>query len=908
MPLGRKLGESMVFSQTGVPIKAREEPSNPLPIIPLSLLSLSMLSEFLSASVAAPFIFVMVSKFSITHNDESLVGYYTGILGAAFFLSQFVTALMWSNIADRYGRRVTLFVSLFGNALATSLFGTCQSLGEAICVRMLQGLFSGAVGVSRSAVKDITDSTNEAKAYAILSFSWGAGSIFGPIIGGIFESPTVRYPGLFPADKHPFFDKYPYALPCFVAASVLLFGSSLTALVNRDGGSLFNSISLPDNSTTIKERIVTFFKSFKSGQLNEETPISPLQDIHSRYPSYIESDGQAESLRQPQPKQSRSFAQRLLLAQEENVVSITDLWVQSALTREVERYNHEEEAEDIAIEEEGDQSGLGSPNPSGFASHYEDDDDDHLDNNTIDLTNPSERDVEELSSSASIRPSASTGFRNSFRRNSAGLGFSRPSSLVDRGDRLGEENLAKLGSVPRIHQLGMTAARPKSILDNVGLSSQKSWIGLDEQFDDLEGGSSRLGAIPEQNQPAIIEEKPVEMTLMIKLILFQYSFLALHNTTFDQLFTTFLLTDYTSGGLSLTPSHFSTLIAMMAGINIFYQFYLYGKIGPPNGQLTHLQMFRIASLIYIMTYGAVPFVRKLARPESESDLLVMSGLAILTAIRYAATTAAYTSITILINVMSPPSISGLTNSYGQSAVSLSRFLGPIFGGYLWKTFLTGDIDGYRYAFWLVSVMAVILNLAVDSESSTDIPNQLNTPREPRQPPAGERENQIKMTNVHYEISEEMLGNIFNGYQVTKLRIRYDKSGRSTGEAIVAFESSEDADRAIEEFNGKTAKDQIINVEPYGYFTVDPPSHAGASSGDNAGSLLSRLGSKVNPGPVPTGPRAQISRRSVKQSKPKKAGFNKPKPAPKDADSLDKELDEFMKKPTENDNTEDTEMS
>lgn len=81
-----------------------------------------------------------------------------------------------------------------------------------------------------------------------------------------------------------------------------------------------------------------------------------------------------------------------------------------------------------------------------------------------------------------------------------------------------------------------------------------------------------------------------------------------------------------------------------------------------------------------------------------------------------------------------------------------------------------------------------------------------------------------MTNVHYEISEEMLGvsslvilisdlfglqerdqNIFNGYQVTKLRIRYDKSGRSTGEAIVAFESSEDADRAIEEFNGKTAK-------------------------------------------------------------------------------------------------------
>lgn len=33
----------------------------------------------------------------------------------------------------------------------------------------------------------------------------------------------------------------------------------------------------------------------------------------------------------------------------------------------------------------------------------------------------------------------------------------------------------------------------------------------------------------------------------------------------------------------------------------------------------------------------------------------------------------------------------------------------------------------------------------------------NRPREPRQPPAGEKENQVKMMNVHYEINEEMLG-------------------------------------------------------------------------------------------------------------------------------------------------------
>lgn len=41
--------------------------------------------------------------------------------------------------------------------------------------------------------------------------------------------------------------------------------------------------------------------------------------------------------------------------------------------------------------------------------------------------------------------------------------------------------------------------------------------------------------------------------------------------------------------------------------------------------------------------------------------------------------------------------------------------------------------------------------------------------------------------------------------MTKLIIKYDKSGRSTGEAVVAFERSDDAGKAIEEFDGKTAK-------------------------------------------------------------------------------------------------------
>jgi MFS family permease len=53
-----------------------------------------------------------------------------------------------------------------------------------VMVRMFQGAFNGAVGVARSAVKDITDSTNEGRAYSIIGLAWSLGGILGPAIGG----------------------------------------------------------------------------------------------------------------------------------------------------------------------------------------------------------------------------------------------------------------------------------------------------------------------------------------------------------------------------------------------------------------------------------------------------------------------------------------------------------------------------------------------------------------------------------------------------------------------------------------------------------------------------------------------------------------------------------------------------
>jgi len=72
------------------------------------------------------------------------------------------------------------------------MFGTSTSLKQAIVIRLMQGIFAGAIGVARGCVTVVTDPSNEGRAYAILGFCWGFGGVAGAIIGGACESHLLR--------------------------------------------------------------------------------------------------------------------------------------------------------------------------------------------------------------------------------------------------------------------------------------------------------------------------------------------------------------------------------------------------------------------------------------------------------------------------------------------------------------------------------------------------------------------------------------------------------------------------------------------------------------------------------------------------------------------------------------------
>ncbi|ORY08249.1 MFS general substrate transporter [Basidiobolus meristosporus CBS 931.73] len=194
----------------------------PLPKQQLFIICVARIGEPVSMTILFPFIYyVRLFDFNFV-KDESEIGYYAGFIASSFALAQVLTGIPWGMLSDRIGRRPVLLMGFFGTFLGTLLFGFSKSLAWAIVTRCICGLLNGSVGVIKSMVAEITDSTNQSVAFSLLPLMWGVGSIIGPTLGGLLAQPAKQYPSVF--GQWEFFHTYPYFLPCFVSSSISLFG------------------------------------------------------------------------------------------------------------------------------------------------------------------------------------------------------------------------------------------------------------------------------------------------------------------------------------------------------------------------------------------------------------------------------------------------------------------------------------------------------------------------------------------------------------------------------------------------------------------------------------------------------------------------------------------------------------
>ena len=801
---------------SAIPPIVPQQDATPLPTLPIVVLCFAMISEFLSASVSGPFIFFMIEDFGVG-GGEAAVGFWAGIVSSVFFLTQFLTSLLWSNVSNKHGRRVVLFTSLLGNAITLILFGSSTSLGMAICARLGQGIFNGAIGVARGAVRDLTDSTNEGSAIAWIGLCWGMGGIAGPIIGGLLEHPAENYPALF--GRFQLLKDYPYLLPCTVASSITFTGAILSLFLGWDGGYRTGKIQLTDSnkldfpdrllgadeeetdeSLSVPSRQQTGFLRSPNAQpmamdnssTHSLTTANTSRDVSrsiviknplgisrtttrqsnafvpgsaygydrnstlSRRPSNWRQSGHMGSIRSHFSTVNRrssraislarsfgegtnyapdyeglngeenapalNFAQRLLLANEDAVFGLHDVWLAAATTQDRDdEYSQmdidEQEPWDGSIFEDDDSrsndpgAGFEDEGSSSGPSSFDERGRSYL---LQQQHPPSQR----FQSQSSRRPSAGQGAaRLSFADNS---NPPRPVSAVPpwldqkmrttsmassiRPAIFGNTGLATPRSMSQTPFVAPSSKAPNPANEANATSTTANESATTNLTAIPEGRTSTSGQASEEttldvNKASSIEEleKPTGLFKQLPLaIIAQYAILALHGTTCDQIFMSFLVTPIRSGGLGLSAGHYAELIAAMCIAQIVFQFRFYPTVGPPRGQLTHLSMFRLGLCLYIPVYMLLPELRGLLRENHNG--LVMFGMILLCTFRWLGNVCAYTSVMVMINAQTPPHLIPLANGLAQSAVSASRFVGPVFGGMVWSFSITPSPDYRSYPF------------------------------------------------------------------------------------------------------------------------------------------------------------------------------------------------------------------
>lgn len=117
-----------------------------------------------------------------------------GWLMTCFPLAQFIFAPILGQLADKYGRRRVLALSISGTALSYVLFAigiVTKNLPLMFISRALDGASGGNVSVAQAVIGDISSPQSRAKNFGLIGMAFGLGFIVGPFVGGKLSDHNV---------------------------------------------------------------------------------------------------------------------------------------------------------------------------------------------------------------------------------------------------------------------------------------------------------------------------------------------------------------------------------------------------------------------------------------------------------------------------------------------------------------------------------------------------------------------------------------------------------------------------------------------------------------------------------------------------------------------------------------------
>lgn len=162
-------------------------------------------------SLVMPFLPYYVASLGV--GDEKAVQMWSGLIFAANFVTMAIFSPIWGAAADRTGRRRQMLRSGFGMAGVVALMGLVTSPWQLLGLRLLQGVASGFVPAAVAFAAANTPVESTGFALGLLQTGGAAGSIVGPLLGGVLAKTLGSYRPIF----------FLTALACVVAATLVLF-------------------------------------------------------------------------------------------------------------------------------------------------------------------------------------------------------------------------------------------------------------------------------------------------------------------------------------------------------------------------------------------------------------------------------------------------------------------------------------------------------------------------------------------------------------------------------------------------------------------------------------------------------------------------------------------------------------
>ncbi|WP_281883776.1 MFS transporter [Paenibacillus sp. YYML68] len=104
---------------------------------------------------------------------------------AASYITSFCFQPLWGYVSDRYGRKLMLLRSGLGMAVVITLMGFCTSAWQLLALRLLNGAVAGFAPVAISLMSANAPKEKTGMAMGVLQSANVAGTILGPIIGGL---------------------------------------------------------------------------------------------------------------------------------------------------------------------------------------------------------------------------------------------------------------------------------------------------------------------------------------------------------------------------------------------------------------------------------------------------------------------------------------------------------------------------------------------------------------------------------------------------------------------------------------------------------------------------------------------------------------------------------------------------